>query len=364
MQNHARSKGPWIHRFSTIFFSAVLGVLCFWLLGFIVDDIGSAPGPDYAQLEAIRLDRALVNQAASVTRRIAETERRIIDQKARQALLRDSTANSQTTMNQLLEFQRANLEKNVTPSAEERRALAESQQRFLANQSQYQVLNEQIVQLDEQLRALREEQRVAQEKLEDLRKPIRDEYLALQRRHELKMAALKLGVLVPLLLVGVVLFQRYRSGPYAPLVYAFGGAVLVRVALVMHEYFPTRYFKYVLILAAIALVLQTLLYLIRMVAFPKQDWLLKQYREAYEAFLCPMCAFPIRRGPLKYMVWTRRTIGKIAPHAAGASSVEEPYTCPTCSTRLYEECEKCRAIRPSLLPSCQNCGNVIIATAR
>jgi len=167
-----------------------------------------------------------------------------------------------------------------------------------------------------------------------------------------------------LLLVGVVLFQRYRSGPYAPLVYAFGGAVLVRVALVMHEYFPTRYFKYVLILAAIALVLQTLLYLIRMVAFPKQDWLLKQYREAYEAFLCPMCAFPIRRGPLKYMVWTRRTIGKIAPHAAGASSVEEPYTCPTCSTRLYEECEKCRAIRPSLLPSCQNCGNVIIATAR
>jgi len=96
-----------------------------------------------------------------------------------------------------------------------------------------------------------------------------------------------------------------------------------------------------------------------MVAFPKTDWLLKQYREAYEAFLCPMCSYPIRRGPLKYMSWTRRTIKKMTAQAAASGNVaDEPYVCPMCSTRLYEECENCRAVRHSLLPSCQKCGQL------
>ena len=159
-------------------------------------------------------------------------------------------------------------------------------------------------------------------------------------------------------MVGVILFLKLRNGPYTPLIYAFGGAVLLKVGLVMHEYFPARYFKYVLILIAIAIVLQILLYLVRMVAFPKMDWLLKQYREAYEAFLCPMCSYPIRRGPLKYMLWTRRTIKKLTSQSAGTNDADEPYICPVCSTQLYEECENCHAVRHSLLPSCHKCGQL------
>jgi hypothetical protein len=172
------------------------------------------------------------------------------------------------------------------------------------------------------------------------------------------MAALKLAVLIPLLLAGVALFVRYRNDPYAPVVYGFGGAVLFRVALVIRQYFPSRYFKYILILTAMAVVLQVLLYLVRTVAAPKKDWLMKQYREAYEAFLCPVCAYPIRRGPLKYMSWTRRTIKSKTLPLSDTAAPEEPYVCPTCSTRLYEECGNCHAVRHSLLPSCQVCGAV------
>ena len=358
MTDHPRNKGPWIHRALTIIFTAVFAVLWFWLLGFVVDDIGTWPGPSYVDLEARRLDPALVKEADGLQRQIAETERRIIDQKARQELLRDSTGNSQTTMNQLLEFQRSSLAKNLTPSPEERKALAESQQRFLSNQSQYQILNEQLVQLNEQLRNLKNRQQQAAETLERQRVPIREEFERLQRAHDLRIAALKLAVLIPLLVAGVLLFRKHRNGPYAPIVYAFGATVLLKVGLVMHQYFPSRYFKYVLILTALVIVLQVLLYLIRMVAFPKRDWLLKQYREAYEAFLCPICSYPIRRGPLKYMVWTRRTIRKMTPPSVSANNVEEPYVCPMCSTRLYGECENCHAVRPSLLPSCQNCGQL------
>ena len=119
------NKGPWIHRFLTIFFTLIFAVLWFWLLGFIVDDIGSWPGPSYAELERQRLDPALVTQADALQRQIADTQRRISEQKARQELLRDSTANSQTTMNQLLEFQRSSMAKNLMPSADERKALAD-----------------------------------------------------------------------------------------------------------------------------------------------------------------------------------------------------------------------------------------------
>src|SRR6266542_2515816 len=341
MPDHPRNKGPWIHRFLTIFFTLIFAVLWFWLLGFVVDDIGTWPGPSYAELEQRRLDPALVTQADALQRQIADTERRIIQQKARQELLRDSTVNSQTTMNQLLEFQRSSLAKNLAPSADERRALADSQQRFLANQSQYQILNEQIVQLNEELRGQKARQQQVTDALDRLRVPIQKEFERLQRRHDLKIAGFKLSVLIPLLFVGVLLFRKYRGGPYAPIVYAFGGIVLLKVGLVMHQYFPSRYFKYLLVLTAIALVLQVLLYLIRMVAFPKKDWLLKQYREAYEAFVCPICSYPIRRGPLKYMVWTRRTIRKMTPPPAIAGDAEEPYVCPMCSTRLYGECANC-----------------------
>ena len=113
MPDHSRNKGPWIHRFLTILFSAIFAILSFWLTGFVVDDIGTWPGPVYKELEDRRLDRDIVKQAEALQRQIADTQRRIVDQKARQELLRDSTANSQTTMNQLLEFQRSSLEKNI-----------------------------------------------------------------------------------------------------------------------------------------------------------------------------------------------------------------------------------------------------------
>src|SRR5947209_6165691 len=133
---HPAPKGPWTHRFLVHLFTVVLTVLIYWLLGFIVDDIGTWPGPEYSAVE-----------------------QRMLDQQ---------------------------------------------------------------------------------------REPVQRDYETLMQRHNLKMAALKLATLAPLLVVAVVLFIRRRGTLYAPLIYAFGIALLVKVALVMHEYFPSRYFKYVL----------------------------------------------------------------------------------------------------------------------
>jgi predicted RNA-binding Zn-ribbon protein involved in translation (DUF1610 family) len=83
--------------------------------------------------------------------------------------------------------------------------------------------------------------------------------------------------------------------------------------------------------------------------------LLKQYREAYEHFFCPVCEYPIRRGPLRFLTWTRRSIRKLTPPPAAADT-DAAYTCPACGSHLYEQCGQCRSVRHSLLPFCEKCG--------
>ena len=351
------AKGPWSHRFLLGLFTIALGVLVWWLLGFFLDDIENLRGPDFAALRNERLDPALTAEEASVTQELAAVDRDITDRTAEQTLLRDSTDNSQRTMTQLLEFQRLSLDKNVTPSREEQQALAESERLFLANQDKYQQLNDQLAGLHTRRRELLNKRLDVESRMSTALIPIHAEYERQRQRHNLLVGAAKLGLLVPLLLVAVWLFVRYRLGLYARLVYAFGAAVLVRTGFVMHEFFPRWFFKYVMILTSLAVVVAILLHLLRMIARPRRDWLLKQYREAYEVFACPVCAYPIRRGPLRYAYWTRSSVKKLVVAISPAEVQEEAYICPACSTALYEKCERCGGVRASLLPSCQNCGH-------
>jgi hypothetical protein len=332
-----------------------MAILVYWLAGFVLDDIGAWPGPDYGTLESSRLDRTALAEQTSLHQQTDAINKKIGEETARQQSLRDSADSSQRTMNQLLEFQRLNLQKDVKPSSDEQKALAEAEHRFLTNQGQYQQRIDALTGLDAQRRELQSKQDDVEKKLAELRRPIDEEYQRQVERHAMQIGFAKLAFLLPLMLVAGVSFFRLRGGIYAPLVYAFGTAVVIHVALVMHEYFPSRYFKYVIVLTALAVVMRILIYLLRMMVRPKRDWLLRQFREAYEAFLCPVCSYPIRRGPLRYLFWTRSSLKKRTLPAA-IDAPEEPYVCPACSTTLYEKCGRCGAIRASLLPSCEHCG--------
>lgn len=358
MTTNPAPKGPWTHRVLVYFFTVLFGLLIFWLLGFVLRDIGTWPGPDFNAIQQRMSDAALTREAADIQRQIDEANRETANCRQRQAVLRDSTGNSEKTMNQLLELQKLTLQKGHSPSADEAKALAESERLFLANQTRYQELNEQIAALTEKLSTLQDRLRIAQEKLNTRQPQIQQEYNRQYSRHQLKLAAIKLAVLLPLLCLAVWLFFKHRGRTYAPLVHGFGLAVLLKAGLVMHEYFPRRYFKYVLIILAIALVMRILVHLLRTVATPRLDWLLKQYREAYEHFHCPVCSHPIRRGPLKYRFWTRSSLKKLQVSAETSPDADAPYTCPVCTTALFEECSQCKHIRHSLLPACSHCGAV------
>lgn len=344
--NPNKHKGPWLHRLGIGTLTVTLTLLAFWLLGFVMDDIGTLRGPQYEDTEKKVVSQTLLDEAKGVEQQLAQVGREIADQQQRQQLLRDSTSGFQRTMNQLLSIQRAQL-----PEAQQK-TLSESLALFLANQKRDQELTEDIAKLSEQQRTLQAEKRALDKKLEKQREVAHKDWSRLMRQHEWKLACYKLLFLLPLLAVASGLFLKKRGTLYAPLIYAMGGAVLWQTVLVVHQHFPTRYFKYIILTAAIGVVIYLLVLLLRMIRFPKATVLLKQYRESYEHFFCPVCEYPIRRGPMRFLAWTRRSVRKLTP----ADGADVPYTCPACGTGLYERCATCKEVRHSLLPHCEHCG--------
>lgn len=359
---HPANRGPWLHRLMVRTFAVLFGVLIYWLLGFVLADIGNLTGPEYAEFEARLLDQSLIERSAAVADEIAEVTRQTGALAGRQRAIGDAAESSQRTLNQMLELQRLSLERDIAFGEDNQKALLEGQQQFLANQRRYQELSEQLATLGERAESLRRAAESADDALRNAREPVRHAFQAALRRHNLKVGAIKLTFLVPLLALAIGCFLRYRTSSYATLVYPFGIAVMVKVFAVMHQHFPSPYFKYILIGTSLLIVLRILVHLIGLVARPKLSWLLRQYRDAYDSFACPVCDFPIRRGPLRYMSWTRRSLRRHPPLAAAA--LEETYTCPSCTTELYGKCERCGGVRHALLPACQHCGAIETVAAR
>jgi predicted RNA-binding Zn-ribbon protein involved in translation (DUF1610 family) len=351
-----KNKGPWRHRVLVGVFTVLFSLLIFWLLDFAVGDIGNIPGPRREDIENKFLSQDLIKQRELIDKQVGDLDREISAQKERQSLLRDSTTRYEATLTQLLSLQRSNAQKGVSTGPGQQQALAQSVSLFLSNQQKDQALSEDILRLTEQERQLDERKRELEDKLAPQRKSANEEIDRLQRHHNRKLAGFKLLLLIPLLVIAVFVIAKRRTGIYGPLVYGAGIAILAQTSLVIHECFPTRYFKYVLLSAAILAVGYTLVWLLRMMRTPKPSLLLKQYRDAYEAFFCPVCDYPIRRGPRRFLFWTRRTVGKIVFPAERQAADEGAYSCPACGSRLFEQCTKCGGTRHSLLLYCENCG--------
>ena len=106
--------------------------------------------------------------------------------------------------------------------------------------------------------------------------------------------------------------SRLRGSVYFPLFLAFGGATLLKVALVVRGFVSTRWFQYVFILALLAVVAR----LLRVPSsaswpFPTRSGP-PPISRGVQQFLCPLCEYPIRTGP-RSPLWTRRTVHKVLP---------------------------------------------------
>ncbi len=353
---HYKPKGPWINRFAIRFFAVIWALLIFSSLGLLVEDVKSIPGPNYEVIERQYVDQALVQEREILSQRLSDLDRTLQDLEEEQRILNDGSQNLQETINQLLEIQRLSVEQGIPWSETEKETLAASQQQFLDNQNTYQALNKTIAERSNERRTVERLDQDLLDQIEQQRQPAQQAFNQLQRQHDLRLALLQLAIFIPLAVVGTYIFLKRLSSIYFPLAWAFGGATLLRILLVIWDYFPTRWLQYLLTIALLIVIARLLIYFIQTVASPKLQLMVKQFREAYEHFLCPVCEYPIRTGPRRHLYWTRATVGKIRVPQDGTTTLEEEYICPSCGTSLFEICSNCGHVRYTLLPHCHHCG--------
>ena len=345
-------------RIGVLLLSALLTVLTVWLLGFVLDDIGEVEGPDYRVVADEYVDGALRQRAADLDAQIADLATRVARQQELQQDLGRSMDNSRETMQQMMDLHRLSLEKQVPPTETEKEALASAQQRFLQAQERFEAANAEIASSNEAKFQLGQELESVQATTEEQEQPAREDYRRKQQAHQLKVASFKLAFIVPLFLLAAWLFARYRSSAYRTLLLALLMATFWKLGRVMFEHFPREFFKYIASVAAIGIVLAFLVWLLRKAVRPSRQLLLSRYREAYRGHVCPVCAFPIARGPLRFALWSRR-----GPRFPGGEPSERetradtPYACPSCGTTLFDSCRVCEVPRHTLLPFCEHCGD-------
>jgi hypothetical protein len=361
MTKTSRPPAPVLHRALIWFLATVLTVLFYWALDFVASDIGNIDRPDReAVAEEVR-DAALHDQLQALDDQRADLNTRKAGQLDIQRVLRESTGELRSTMDQLVALHELDIKAGVEPTEERQRALAESQTLYLAKQTEFQQANETIGKLSQELREAQASIDALEERRKDDEERVRDEYRARVDKRGLKVAGLKLAFLLPALAVGVWLVLRHRQKLYAAIFYAWFVACFLRVAAVMHEYLPGRWFRHIAVAAAIAVVIALLVQVVKLVAAPRRDLLLRRYREAYGRHRCPVCAYQIARGPLKHAMWTAKGPARAASDAG--EDADAPYTCPSCGTGLYHECSECESVRHTLLPYCDSCGAEREATA-
>lgn len=351
-----KAKGSWGIRFFIIVLGAVLGVLLFWLLSFIEQDIGNLEKPDWKEVRAEFVDKSLDDQKETLQKTIESLSRQINTCNEQSKNLENSTRNYQNTINQLLPIQKQSVEQGVPFPAESLKALTSAQAAFLDNQKRDQDLNKQISDLTLARQEKQAELVVLTEKLKPLEEELKEGWQDRLDAYKWKVAAIKLAVLLPIFVAVSIVFMKYRTSAYWPLVWAAFAASFIKVALVCQKYVPKPYFRYIAILVIIAIVLRLLIGLIRTIVAPKKDLLLKQYQQLYDKCLCPVCSKPIRTGPLRYIGGLKKKM-PLPNTATDQLTAQQPYTCPSCGTGLYHKCENCGSTRHTLLPYCEHCGH-------
>ena len=354
-ESSPRPAGTWGLRMLIRLGAFALGVLVYWLLGFLVQDIRSVPGPEYDLFAKRHVPEALTQRRETLQASIETLRREESARQETQRITADASHNLQRTMQQLIELQKLSTERQVALTDGDRANLATNLQQFLKFQTEYQALSAELAKLGEQRRQVEAESREVDKQIETLSQAARKDQAKAWAAHRLKLAAGQLALLLPLLAGAGWLLARRKESPYLVAHLAVGVAILLKVVGVVHEYFPKRVFNYLLISALIVVVFRLLAHWIRSAAQPKPAAVLKQRREAYERFLCPTCEHPIRTGPRRFLYWTRRTVHKVLP-PPGPDLKPEPYSCPACGTGLFSPCAACGGIRHDLLPHCEHCG--------
>ena len=345
-------------RAGILLLAVLFGVLVYLSAGFLLNDIKVFQQPDKDEFFAKHTDHSLQDKldklkALQMQLQELEHKHRLLSQQ--RGFIKDSSSSLQITVDNLFKLKDRNQQ---LISKEQFGLVLNSLDKIIEIQKEYKTTAEQYIEITNNKYAVQKDIAALKGRIKEQKDATRKLYNEALRRQRIKATILRMAFLVLLVLLCTVVFVKKRKSIYRMVYGSTAVAMYIKTAVVIHERFPYRYFKYILTVCLLGLVGWGFGWLIRRLVKPKLDTLLKQYRQAYECFLCPVCEYPIRIGPRKYLYWTRRTVHKIAlsGNISPAEDDDKAYTCPACGTQLFEKCESCGATRHSLLPTCQACG--------
>lgn len=348
-------KGTWSVRTGILLSTIFLAVLFYWLLGFATYDIRSIKGPDYDLFFEEKIGKELKDKNESLTAEISRLNMEI------RALSEERDLNSSGFKITEVALEQLNKQIASTKDDAERERLNQELEKFLKTRDRDQELQEKISKWILERQDMERELTGVQKEIDSRRTAAGKVWEKQGESHRTKLALLELALMVPLLLLAgyaLLRVQKKQGSLLFPVLLAFVCATLVRLFFTLHEYLPRIWFKYIAIVAVIVVIIRFLVYLVGLATRPRPDRLLLQYRQAYEKYLCPICEYPIRVGPLKYLYWTRKSAVKTlaGTQKRQAPSLNQPYTCPACGQTLFETCPDCGNIRHSLMEHCEHCG--------
>ena len=345
MKNKKRV-ASWGTRFAINFFTLILIILFFWFLGFCIKDLRTLPPPDYHISTASFFDPELQSESAELAKEIGDKKRTISMRRSQEELLRDT----------LRELERSLACLGQIAAGDRGDVAVRAEQQILEQRQQHIELGMEIVVIVSETEQLERKKADVDKKLSVNEQAARAHYAKILDWHRVLVALYQACVVVPFFVIPLYCLVRYRKSAFLRIFLALGVAAFFQIGFLMFEYFPREYFKYILIGSLIAAVIWLLIYVLRSIAKPTLERILKQNRESYERFLCVNCEFPIRTGPRTFLYWTRRTVHKALPQIEGTED-EKSYQCPYCGTLLYENCPACGKVRHAQLEFCRHCGD-------
>lgn len=350
-----KAKGTFWTRLILLLLAGAFGLLVLWSAGFLLDDIRAKNWPNYQEFSEERIDESMQEELGVLNLQLKDLDHQHDLVNQQRGFIKDSSKSLKITVDHL--FNLKDKGQGLISETQFSQVLAtldkviQIQDEFKETAELYLQTTNERFELSKQIRIL--EERIAEEK-----KKIHEEYDEVLHDYKVKVAVIQLAVLIPLTILCCFLWVKRRDSIYRMIYRAAALAIYFKTFQVLQQNFPERYFKYIVVIVMLLLVGWGFVRLMRRQVKPQVEALLQQYRQAYERFLCPVCDYPIRIGPRKFLYWTRRTVHKTALAAnTAAPAKEESYCCPSCGTDLFEECESCGKICHSLLPNCQHCGN-------
>jgi len=349
-----KAKGTFWMRAMIVLLAGLFGILTYWSVGFLLDDIRVFQRPDRSAFFEENLDHSLTTLLEALEMQFEELEHRHDLLNQQRGFIKDSSSSLKITVDNLFKLENRNQQ---LISKDQFAQVLTTLDKVIVIQKEFKSTADTYIEVTNAKFELRKEIAGLKRRIKSQKKSVQERYAAIYRKHQIRETMVRMAFLIPLALVCTFLIVKKRGSIYRLIYTSAAVAVYIKVAMVIHERFPSRYFKYILTVCLLVLVAWGFGWLIRRLVKPKLETLLKQYRQAYERFLCPVCEYPIRTGPRRYLYWTRRTVHKTALNGnLSTDQDDEPYTCPACSTKLFEECTECGQVRHSLLPGCRRCG--------